>query len=78
MNEGSDHACILPSQKDNWIIHGIWPTQMGTIGPSFCNKSAIFDVNTLKPIMEQLERNWANIEKGKETNTLMMRTLEYF
>lgn len=68
MNEGGDHVCILPSQKDIWSIHGIWPTRFGTLGPFFCNKSATFDVAPLKPIIEQLERNWLNIEKGMEKN----------
>lgn len=70
MDEGHNHECLLPSQKDIWTIHGVWPTRFGTLGPSFCNKSATFDVNTLKPIMDQLEQNWINIEKGKKMNIL--------
>lgn len=64
MEKASDNVCILPSQKNVWGIHGIWPTRIGTMGPFFCNKSATFDIDTLKPIMEQLDLNWLNIEKG--------------
>lgn len=65
MNKGKDHICILPSQKDTWIIHGIWPNKFGKFGPFFCNSSAIFDVNALQPIMDEMLQYWLNIEKGK-------------
>lgn len=65
MEEKKNNVCLLPSQKGIWTIHGIWPTRFGSIGPAFCNKSAIFDVDTLKPFMEQLQQFWLNIEKGK-------------
>lgn len=64
MEEKKDNVCILPSQKEIWIIHGVWPTRFGSIGPSFCNKSANFDLDSLKPFEEQLEQFWINIEKG--------------
>lgn len=65
MNKGNDHICILPSQKDTWIIHGIWPNKFGKFGPFFCNSSAEFDVNQLQPIMDEMRQYWLNIEKGK-------------
>lgn len=65
MDKSENHVCILPSQKDTWTIHGIWPTRFGSIGPSFCNKSSTFDMNTIAPLMDQLEQYWMNIEKGK-------------
>lgn len=64
MEKKKDNVCLLPSQKEIWIIHGVWPTRYGSIGPAFCNKSSTFDINTLKPIEEQLEQFWINIEKG--------------
>lgn len=65
MNHGEDHVCVLPSQKDTWIIHGVWPTKFHTLGPFFCNDSAPFDLNSLQPLMDQLEQYWMNIRKGK-------------
>lgn len=59
------HTCALPSQKDAWTIHGIWPTKLGTRGPGFCNSSAKFDDKAIEPIKMQLEQYWINIEKGK-------------
>lgn len=64
METNPDHICVLPSQKDVWVIHGIWPTHFGSIGPSFCNRSAHFDVHELDPFIKQLEQFWLNIEKG--------------
>lgn len=66
MNKGKDHVCILPSQKDTWIIHGVWPNKFGKFGPFFCNSSAIFNVNELQPIMNEMRQYWLNIEKGKK------------
>lgn len=65
MNRGDNHVCVLPSSKDTWIIHGVWPTKFGTLGPFFCNETAPFDIQTLQPLMDQLRQYWINIEKGK-------------
>lgn len=65
MSHGSDHVCTLPSQRDTWIIHGVWPTKFGTLGPFFCNNSEPFDINTLNPLKDQLRQYWTNIRKGK-------------
>lgn len=64
MNRGSDHVCLLPSQRDVWLIHGVWPTKYGTIGPGFCNSSAPFDLDSLDPLIDQMRQYWLNIEKG--------------
>lgn len=60
----------MPSPKEIWTIHGIWPTKLHTIGPAFCNKSATFDFKTLAPIESQLEQFWLNIEKGTPLDSL--------
>lgn len=65
METNKDHQCIFPSPTEIWTIHGVWPTRFGTIGPAFCNNSAKFDIDTLKPFDAQLEQFWGNIEKGQ-------------
>uniref|UniRef100_A0A2M3Z6X1 Putative ribonuclease t2 family n=1 Tax=Anopheles braziliensis TaxID=58242 RepID=A0A2M3Z6X1_9DIPT len=65
-----DHICGLPSPNTVWTIHGIWPTKINTIGPAFCNKSAVFDVSQLSSIESQLEEHWLNVEKNKPTDSL--------
>ncbi|XP_063704324.1 ribonuclease Oy [Culicoides brevitarsis] len=58
------NQCTLPSPKEIWTIHGIWPTKLNTIGPNFCNHSDPFDINQIKPIQGQLEQFWMNVEKN--------------
>lgn len=65
-----DHICGLPSAQNIWTIHGIWPTKLNTIGPSFCNKTAVFNVTELDPIEKQLEQFWINVEKNKPYDSL--------
>lgn len=74
MNKGNDHICILPSQKDTWIIHGVWPNKFSKFGPFFCNSSAKFDVHELQPIMDEMRQYWLNIEKGKQENLSLSHT----
>lgn len=68
--KSSSNICGLPSPKDIWTIHGIWPTKLNTIGPSFCNKTAVFDVTELNAIEPQLEQFWINVEKNKPYDSL--------
>ncbi|XP_035914970.1 ribonuclease Oy [Anopheles stephensi] len=67
---GKGHICGLPSPATVWTIHGIWPTKWNTIGPAFCNKSAIFDPSQLAPIEQQLKEHWLNVEKNKPDDSL--------
>lgn len=68
------NTCTLPSPKEIWTIHGVWPTRFGTIGPAFCNSSATFDIATLKPFEDQLKQFWINIENGKLWNSIGRNT----
>lgn len=70
LEKSSSHSCGLPSPKDIWTIHGIWPTKLNTIGPSFCNKTAVFNVTELNAIEPQLEQFWINVEKDKPYDSL--------
>uniref|UniRef100_A0AAG5CWA4 Uncharacterized protein n=1 Tax=Anopheles atroparvus TaxID=41427 RepID=A0AAG5CWA4_ANOAO len=67
---GKTHICDLPDPTTSWTIHGIWPTKLNTIGPAFCNKSAVFDVSQLSAIEQQLEQHWVNVEKNKPLDSL--------
>lgn len=68
--KSASNICGLPSPKNIWTIHGIWPTKINTIGPSFCNKTALFNVTELNPIEQQLEQFWINVEKNKPYDSL--------
>ncbi|XP_069689442.1 ribonuclease Oy isoform X2 [Periplaneta americana] len=58
------HTCSLPTIKNTWTVHGIWPTKLGTKGPQFCNSSMHFNKTELEPIEKQLELYWTNIHNG--------------
>lgn len=60
----SKNKCSLPTLRDIWTIHGIWPTKLRTEGPNFCNKTWHFDPNQLFPFEQQLMIYWLNIEKN--------------
>ncbi|XP_050524773.1 uncharacterized protein LOC126896220 isoform X2 [Daktulosphaira vitifoliae] len=58
----ASHECHYPPVKNQWTIHGIWPTKLGTIGPGFCNKTMVFDENALYGIKDDLNKYWTDIE----------------
>lgn len=68
--ENKNHECNLPTKKEIWTIHGIWPTKLDTFGPNFCNNSAKFDVDQLDPIVDQMYLFWPNIETGTDYDSL--------
>ncbi|XP_073959152.1 ribonuclease Oy-like [Choristoneura fumiferana] len=61
------HKCSMPSQGNTWSVHGIWPTKYGSMGPFFCNSSAHFDPEAIKPIEKELTEHWTNIDYGTST-----------
>lgn len=60
--EDSTHACNLPEKKEFWTIHGVWPTKLGHMGPSFCNISADFNLEQLEKILTNLKTYWPTID----------------
>ncbi|XP_023955133.2 ribonuclease Oy [Bicyclus anynana] len=64
------HSCSMPPKVDSWSIHGIWPTKLGEMGPSFCNRTWLFDPEQIRPIEDQLESVWVNIFAGTSLYSL--------
>lgn len=59
--------CSLPTDRELWTVHGIWPTKIGAKqGPHFCNKTLKFDKAVLQPILTNLETYWINIEANTD------------
>lgn len=62
--------CTLPTEPNLWTIHGLWPTKKGSKqGPHFCNKTLKFNKEVLKPILNELETYWLNIEANTNLYT---------
>ncbi|OWF45455.1 Ribonuclease Oy [Mizuhopecten yessoensis] len=55
------HKCLIPSQVNSWGIHGLWPTNGHTRGPTECHISKDFNFTMIKPLVEELQIFWPNI-----------------
>lgn len=55
-----NRTCALPTDEE-WSIHGIWPTRLGTIGPLFCNNSWNFDIRALRSLENELRIKWLDV-----------------
>ncbi|XP_043265184.1 ribonuclease Oy [Colletes gigas] len=66
----ASHNCWLPAHKDQWTIHGVWPSQYHKLGPQFCDNSSKFNPAALKPIEGELQEKWIDIQEGKESYSL--------
>ncbi|CAH0406811.1 unnamed protein product [Chilo suppressalis] len=64
VHHNPSHTCKMPKKEDSWAIHGIWPTKLGTLDPSFCNRTWLFDPEEIRPIETDLINVWTNIEEG--------------
>lgn len=64
------HSCTLPTDINEWTIHGIWPSIYGKLGPMFCNRSLPFSLSALKPIEAQLKEDWIDVEYGRDSYSL--------
>ena len=58
------------SAHANWSLHGLWPTQMGRIAPSFCNKTWKFEHKVLEPIMDEMNLYWPDVEMRGQPDSL--------
>jgi ribonuclease T2 len=60
-SEKHQHKCEIPPKVSTWTVHGIWPSEGASEGPFFCNKSAKFDPDKIKTIVDELEQYWPNL-----------------
>jgi len=66
---GKGHKCSH-IDKSEWSVHGLWPTRYGEINPNFCNNSWHYNHSEMKPIMEEMERFWPDVEMRKTQDSL--------
>ena len=68
----------LIKEKDNsWSIHGLWPQYSENKYPTFCKK-VNFDINTLEPILSELNDKWYSFNKTEEKNQVIFFNLSKF
>nr|CAH8822225.1 unnamed protein product [Trichobilharzia regenti] len=58
----SSHTCNLPRHmRQQFNIHGLWPTIWPNGSPTNCSRSD-FNVKSIEPIYKDLQTQWANLE----------------
>lgn len=54
------HSCGISKNVSTWVVHGMWPSIYGEIGPLYCQKIP-FDFSTLKWQLPRLLEFWPNL-----------------
>lgn len=57
----SIHKCKLPYKIDDFNIHGLWPGIWPYDIPTNCSNKTPFDIERMKPIYDELQKQWANL-----------------
>ncbi|XP_069116314.1 ribonuclease Oy-like [Argopecten irradians] len=55
------HKCHIPSQVNTWGVHGLWPTNGHTRGPTDCPISKPFNITLIQPLLKELHVLWPNM-----------------
>jgi len=55
---GNNSKCCNTSAVTGWNLHGLWPSNSKGADPICCKNATKFDINKLKPIMEELYKEW--------------------
>ncbi|XP_015108956.1 ribonuclease T2 [Diachasma alloeum] len=62
--KGASELC--KSLNDSrWTIHGLWPTQLHTKKPAYCDNSARFNATAIASIEKELNATWPTLAKNK-------------
>ncbi|KAH8856151.1 Ribonuclease S-F11 [Schistosoma japonicum] len=56
------HTCKLPYNINNFNIHGLWPSIWPSGSPTNCPNYMPFEIDTIKPIYTELQKEWANLD----------------
>jgi len=55
------HKCSLAENITTWTVHGLWPSEVQSIEPNFCNDSLPFQFDYVKPFYGQMLKYWPNL-----------------
>ena len=61
---------IFSADRDEWSVHGVWPTRFGEINPNFCNSSWTYNHDQMKDIMGEMSRYWPDVEMRHVVDSL--------
>ena len=57
----------LDKSVGNFTIHGLWPQYNSKTWPQYCNKSSHFDIESLDPIMNDINKYWNTCKQFNRT-----------
>ncbi|TGZ52241.1 hypothetical protein CRM22_010665 [Opisthorchis felineus] len=60
--------CSVVPQPVDFLIHGLWPTREPDIEPENCDSAPPFDIDLLKPLLEELNTYWPNLFPGADAH----------
>ena len=61
---------FLSADRDEWSVHGLWPTRFGEINPNFCNSSWTYNHDQMKDILGEMSRYWPDVEMRHVVDSL--------
>lgn len=59
--------------SSNYTIHGLWPQYNSSSWPQFCNTSEHFNMRSLEPIMDQIDKYWLTCPKFNRTEEWFLK-----
>lgn len=63
------NTCTIGNGVNTWVVHGLWPSVKGEMGPSFCDRSYPFDMNKINWLASSLEEYWPNLYTNTEADS---------
>lgn len=69
MQESDCHRCLAPKVDNSWMVHGVWPTKLGTRGPEYCD-SYPFSLKEIIDLSTKMDIVWPNLEQGQDIDSL--------
>jgi ribonuclease T2 len=58
---GVDSACYVPSNVNDFILHGLWPNRNDNSYPSFCDNNDPFDSSQVTDLIPSMEAFWTDV-----------------
>lgn len=55
---GVPKTCVVPTNINDFTMHGLWPERNDNTWPSFCDNDDPFDINQVSDLLPQMKIDW--------------------
>ncbi|KAH0552360.1 hypothetical protein KQX54_009021 [Cotesia glomerata] len=62
-------SCKFPL-KNQWSIHGLWPSRIVRRAPDFCNYTRKYNPAEIETLIPELEKKWTNVLNRSDPHSL--------